>query len=658
MAGAYSIGISVVIGFGPSVLQEFSGMCGIAGSIRWDGSDDKAAVAAMTAALAHRGPDADGVIVSGPVVLGHRRLAVIDTAHAADQPMTAADGDAWIVFNGEIYNFQLLRRQLEDKGVVFRTRSDTEVLLHGLLIHGTDFIDRLQGMFAFAFWDRRYRRLILARDRLGKKPLYFHAGKGGLAFASELTALQRHPDCTHLGLSPTALGHYLALGYTTTGACIVSGVEKLAPGMFMVIEADGRIRQHRYWDLAARFRDKTTLGHDQAVEQLGELLDEAVRCRMISDVPLGAFLSGGVDSAALVEAMGRQVGADRVRTFTIGFQEKTFCEADAAADSARRLNVSNLRQDAGTDMAASLGRIIGFTDEPFADTSMIPFFHLSAFARQSVTVALSGDGGDELFAGYVTYVADKMHRISRHMPSFLGAALSVGARWALPPGFGKVGLDYKVKQFLAGAGLSPQRAHYSWRTLFSPAERQRLVRPEHRVVAECDPFDAFAVHFDEVKDLHWLDQALYVDVKTWLADDILVKADRMSMAHSLEVRAPLLDYRLMEFAASLPPDWKLRGFEKKHLLRSLMRKRFPHVLTRPKAGFNAPVSHWLAGDIHDLARAATTSPAMHDMLVPDEIERLWQEHMTKRQDHGFRLFALTCLGLWLEKNRAATPIIG
>lgn len=626
-------------------------MCGIAGCVRWDGPADPESVEAMIGRLVHRGPDAGRVSVLGHAALGHRRLAIIDVAEGANQPMVDPESGFAIVFNGEIYNFRDIRRDLEALGVTFTTHSDTEVLLKAFIRWGESCVERLVGMFAFAIWAPAARRLTLVRDRLGKKPLYYLATTEGLVFASELPALRRHP-WVQGRIDPRALGQYLSLGYTLGEQSFLRDVKRLPASHLLVASAvDPMPRPRRYWDLAPHFADKGRFGSlDQAGEALGALFDDAVRLRLVSDVPLGAFLSGGLDSALVVEAMARMDVSGRIKTYTIGFDEKGFSETDDAHDTARRLDVDNLVQtvDAG---AAGLADIVAMAGEPFADTSMIPVHRLAAFAREHVTVALSGDGGDELFAGYVTYSADKLHRLGRRLPAPMVAAARA-MMTLVPPSNAKVGWDYKARQFLAGCGFSPERAHYSWRTLFSDEAKRILVRPDLAdIICVPDPFDEFAHHFDELPDAHYLDRAMYVDIKTWLVDDILVKVDRMTMASALEARAPLLDHRLVELAASLPVEWKMKGFDKKHILKRLGRDRLGSaIVDRRKQGFNAPVATWLRREMRDLAHAATTSAAMAEWLEPTAVARLWDEHLGGRADHGFRLFALTCLGLWLAEG--------
>jgi asparagine synthase (glutamine-hydrolysing) len=627
-------------------------MCGIAGSLWWDGRDDRANVAAMNAALAHRGPDADGLLVSGPATLAHRRLAIIDCAAAANQPLVDGDSGLITVFNGEIYNFRELRRDLEAAGARFATHGDTEVLVKAIARWGPQAIERFNGMFAFALWEPDARRLLLARDRLGKKPLFLFRNDHGVVFASELKALRRHPAVPD-AIDPLAIGQFLAMNYVLGDRAVLKGVEKLPPAHWMAFAPDRPAVSQSYWDLAACFRNKSRLPSvDAAAEAVGVLLDDSVRLRLVSDVPLGAFLSGGLDSAAIAEAMARMNGGGAVDAFTIAFNEKGFSELPEACHTAGHLGLAHTAETVAADVPRLLADIVRQADEPFADTSMIPVWHLARLARRRVTVALSGDGGDEIFAGYPTYAADRLHHLTRWLPAGLarqGAALA--ERW-LKPGFGKVGFDYKLRQFLAGHPLPFPRAHLSWRGIFTAAEMAALLRPERRdAVLAADPFAAALTHFDAVRDCHYLDQAMYVDIKTWLPDDILVKVDRMTMAHALEARAPLLDYRLVELAASLPADWKLKGFDKKHVFKRLLGRRLPAaILARPKAGFNAPVSHWLAGDLRPLAEATLAGPGLAEWVNPAVTARLWKDHLAGRRDHGFRLFGLVCLGLWLDQH--------
>lgn len=606
----------------------------------------------MTAQLVHRGPDADGYYSDGPVALGHRRLAVLDTSHDADQPMVDSTGNHVIVYNGEIYNFRELRETLESLGARFRTRSDTETLLAGYREWGVNVLDRLNGMFAFAIWDKPRQTLFLARDRLGEKPLYiFPTPDGGLIFASELRALKASGLLSGR-INEAALSHFLSLGYTLSSQPIYEGVVALEPAYYWEIARGGGTVIRRYWDLAASFRAKTSITDSaKMAEEVDDLFSQAVSRRMVSDVPLGAFLSGGIDSSAVVSAMGRSRSPALNHTFSIGFPQKGFSELEEARLAARFLEVNHHDLVIDDELASALPAIVAAADAPFADTSMIPTFFLARFTRQNVTVALSGDGGDEIFAGYETYLADKIHRWMSPFRSAFKPALALAAAMA-PVRFAKVGLDFKLKQFLRGLDAPFELAHYRWRELFDTEGKATLLTvPVAESISGHSPFDRFRSFFDEVKDLHYLDQALYVDLKTWLPDDILVKVDRMTMAHSLESRAPFLDHRLVEFAASLPTDVKLSGWRKKWIFKLSQRPHLPaSVISRRKRGFNAPVSHWLNQSLnrHREMMYDATLPGGERLFRSQVLDRMWKEHESQRIDHGFQLFSLLCLSLWLE----------
>jgi len=629
-------------------------MCGIAGKITWDQPADSSLVQAMTRSIRHRGPDAEGLFVDGPAALGHRRLAVLDTSALANQPMSDSSGRYVIVFNGEIYNFRDIRTELVEAGVNFRSRGDTEVVLEGFRLWGVDIFRRLNGMFALALWDSIDRRLVLARDRLGKKPLFWAQLPGNqVVFASEIKALAIDPAIDDR-ISDVALGQFLTLGYVLSSAAVYAGVDKLPPAHFAIFECGRLPRVTSYWNLAERFLDKSdvhSLG--EAAEQVRELVDDSVRLRMVSDVPLGAFLSGGLDSSTVVGAMCRMAGADLVRTFTMGFDEPRFDERPEAAAAAAFFGCRHLAGTAGADSFGLLERIAWHADEPFADTSIIPTFLLSEFARRDVTVVLTGDGGDELFSGYETYVADRLRHWTRWLPtSFMNMAAT--AAGMLPTSHGKVALDFKARQFFAGCRQDADGAHFSWRTLFSPEGLRRLLPPEQQAAAlAANPCADFRMFAAQVKDAHYLDRAMYVDIKTWLVDDILVKVDRATMAHGLEARAPLLDYRLVELAASLPVTIRMPGLEKKRVLRASQRGRVsPAVLTQRKAGFNAPVNRWLAmADPRALARELAG-----DCFNEDEIARLVAEHRSRGADHGFRLFALKMWQMWVATAGKPAPV--
>jgi asparagine synthase (glutamine-hydrolysing) len=629
-------------------------MCGIAGLLSWSVPPDTAVVAAMTARLAHRGPDAEGVVALGPVVLGHRRLSVIDTAESNNQPLFDQSGELVIAFNGEVYNYRELRRDLEATGAVFRTRGDTEVILEAYRHWGLDCFGRFNGMFAFALWDRPLRRLLLARDRVGEKPLFFSEQPDGrLAFASEPRALRACQDISG-EVDLIGLAHYLTLNYTLGEHTLIKGIRSLSPGHYLLVE-EGRPRvQKSYWNLAAHFVEKrpfASLG--AAAEELRALVDDAVRLRLVADVPLGAFLSGGVDSSAVAAAMAHALPAGQVHTFSLGFGVPTFDEIDAARGVAAHLGLDHKDRIVAADIEQTWPALVAAADEPLADTSAIPTYRLSAFARQFVTVALSGDGADECFAGYETYAADRLHHLLAWVPAPVARGLYTVADRLLPVSFSKVSLDYKIRHFLSELELPFPRAHASWRNIFSAAERREIMQPHWRDLAErpeADPFCQFQPHYAAVAECHYLDRASYADIKTWLADDILVKVDRATMAHSLEARAPLLDHRLVEFAAALPPNWKLKGLRKKHLFKQSQRSRLPNwVLNGQKRGFNAPISQWLSGPLRGFAKDALASERLRDYVRPESVERLWRDQDAGRRDNGLKLYGLVCLSLWLNQ---------
>ena len=626
-------------------------MCGITGWLSWKRPPSAGVVEAMSQRLTHRGPDASGLVASGPIVLGHRRLSIVDLSAAANQPMWDRERRLLIVFNGEIYNFKDLRLELEQRGVGFRTSSDTEVMLEAYRCWGIDFVQRLNGMFAFALWDEERQALLLARDRLGEKPLFIaDDGEGGIVFASEILALRAHPAVGST-LDPRAVGQYLALNYTLSDACLLQGVRKLAPAHLLLLERGRAPSSRRYWDLAPHFRDKQRHASvDSAAAALDELIQDSVRLRMIADVPVGAFLSGGIDSSTVTAAMTRLAGNGRVESFSIGFREESYSELPEARLAAKHLGVHHHERVVDLGNAPDLARIVHSAGEPVADSSIVPTNYLAGFAADSVKVCLSGDGGDEVLAGYETYAADKLRHVTRFLPAAAGPAAAAAIERLWPASFAKVGIGYKLTQFLRGRGLDADRAHYFWRTIFAEDERVALLRGERRqdVLAQ-DPFSGFAAAASEVADCHYLDRGMYVDMKTWLPEDILVKVDRATMAHSLESRAPFLDHRLVEFCASLPAEWKMRGWRKKHLLKLSQRRHLPaEILNRPKRGFNAPVAHWLAGGLKEQARAAMLSGPLADWLEPRAVEAIWDQHLARRRDNGFKLFGLTCLGLWLE----------
>ena len=621
-------------------------MCGISGRLLWFDQQDRSIVEEMSASLTHRGPDAGKVEQVGPVVLGHRRLAIIDLSPAGIQPMYDWSGQYCIVFNGEIYNYSQIRQELDSSGAKFQTRTDTEVILEAYKYWGLKCLDKFNGMFAFAIWDKGLRRLFIARDRLGKKPLFYQElADGGVSFASELKALLKDPLVSR-GINPFALDHYLSLNYTLTSACIIKNVSKLQAGHYLLVEEGKPFTEVAYWDLASHFRNKREFkSEDEAAEELLALIDDAVRLRLVSDVPLGLFLSGGIDSSTIAASMAKLMPPAEVQSFSMGFNEKGYSELNEASEAARLFGITHRDIVTSTESADILSRIAWHADEPFADTSMIPMYLLAKFCREYVTVCLSGDGGDEIFAGYETYVADRIHHLTQWIPPFFTRYLGEAVDLLWPVKHDKISFDYKLRQFLKGHPLLAPEAHYHWRSIYSEAEKTSLLKPEYRSKsAEHSSLQEFLKYQKDVADCHYLDQAMYVDIKTWLVDDILVKVDRATMAHSLEARAPFLDYRVVEFAASLPVSLKMKGFNKKYILKKSQQGRIPAaILNRKKKGFNAPVSHWITTDWKDRFYHMTLDSQFFNRSY---VQTLWMEHENKTHDHGLKLLGLINFQLW------------
>lgn len=630
-------------------------MCGISGKLLWGTPVNPHVVSGMNDAISHRGPDASGIYCDGPVVLGQRRLSIIDLSEGGRQPMLDGRGEIAITFNGEIYNYQQLRTELKAQGAVFRSASDTEVILEAYRAWGTKCLERLNGMFAFAIWDKRKQELFLARDRLGKKPLYYYLwpNNQGISFSSELKGLLADPELPFC-LNDRAVLHYLMMGYVLTSQCIASSVIKLQPGHFLQVSRSKAIKAVPYWDLAKSYKNKRIYRSiNQASEELLALLDDAVKLRLVSDVPLGAFLSGGIDSSAIVAAMCQARGASSNLTFSIGFDQDSFDETKEATRVATHLGVPHHKLNIDHTCITELSNVVEACDEVFADSSMIPMYLLARFTRQHVTVALSGDGADEIFCGYETYIADLAHKYSAWIPKRVVSSIAELYRALVKRDFGKVSTDYKILHFLAGHKYNSQRAHFSWRQLFSDSEMDQLLLPEkHFLLEQAHPFNDFDRFFKDVEGCALLDQTSYVDIKTWLVDDILVKADRTTMASSLEARAPFLDYRIVEFAASLPQHFKLKGLDKKHILKLSQRGRLPQAtLARKKSGFNSPISSWLLGALKPVVEELIRASALHEYVDPKVIARLYREHSIGQEDNSHKLFALINFHLWMKNKQ-------
>lgn len=626
-------------------------MCGIVGWVSWGCPPEVSILEKMNSQLIHRGPDAGAIFADGPMAFGHRRLSIIDLNASANQPMVSQCKRYVIVFNGEIYNFKALRKELEILGATFNTNGDTEVILEAFKFWGYDCLEHLEGMFAFALWDSAKEELFLARDRLGEKPLYYSQISGrGLVFASELQSLRSNPYVSS-AIDPSAFSQYLTINYVSGNHSMIKGVSKLLPGHFLVFSKNNKVKLYSYWDLASFYNaKKSNLSSEAAAVQLKHLLDEAVEARMVSDVPIGAFLSGGIDSSSIVASMVRATGPGLVNTFCIGFDEKGYSEAGEAQQVAKFLNAEHHELIVGKNIHLDFKKIICAMDEPVADTSFIPFYYLAKFAHQSVKVALSGDGGDELLAGYETYSADKLKSMLGWVPTIGWDIARQYIDKLIPVNHDKVSFDYKLKQFIKGQKLNADQAHLFWRTIFDKSEKFEIVTPEiAREMSSVNPFEYHFSKLAEVPDAHYLDRAMYLDLKTWLPDDILTKVDRATMAHSLESRAPFLDRKIVEFCANLPVNFKMNGFNKKYLLKKSQKNILPKsVLQQKKKGFNAPLAKWMNEDLKEVMYQATTNDNLGQYFQIESIRKLWQDHERFQSDNSYKLFGLTCFSLWLQ----------
>jgi asparagine synthase (glutamine-hydrolysing) len=588
-------------------------MCGIAGifGIRNE-PVEQYEIEAMCDALVLRGPDDVGYYINGSVGLGMRRLSIIDLA-TGQQPVHNEDGTIQLVLNGEIYNFQELRAEMEARGHRFYTASDTEVIVHLYEEFGADCVDRLRGMFAFALWDERHKKLLLARDRLGIKPLFFGEFDGKLVFASELKALLQLPWVKR-ELNWSSMAHLFAFSTTPQNESIIDGIRKLQPGHVLTIEHGKSPRISCYWDV--RFDSDTVHDEDYFVEGLREHLKESVRLRMICDVPFGAFLSGGVDSSAVVATMTRLSDLP-VKTFTIGFPEKEFNEITHAREVAKAFGTEHHELILEPDVIGILKDLAWHLDEPFGDSSAIPTYMVSQLAAQHVKVVLTGDGGDELFAGYDKYSVEQRERRYRHIPSLLRSLLgTVG---------GLMAEGMKGRNFLRHIALNGSDRYLDAGTLFDRRAHSTLFQESasERILAE-DPWQDLAAGLSR-DDSHWLSAIQYLDFKNYLPLDILTKVDRMSMTHSLEARVPLLDHKLVEFAATIPPELKLHNGRTKHIFKQALKGILPEqIIDRPKQGFAVPLGRWFRGELNGFVRDLLLSPTSRarNIFNPAYIEKL------------------------------------
>jgi asparagine synthase (glutamine-hydrolysing) len=620
-------------------------VCGIAGIASRSGAVDPERLRAMSATLVHRGPDSDGVLVDGPVGLAARRLSIIDL-ETGDQPIANEDGTVHVVQNGEIYNYRELRAGLERAGHRFRTRSDTEVLVHLYEEHGEGFAERLRGMFAVAVWDAGPQRLVLARDPFGIKPLYYRIDSGGLAFASELRALPRGE------IDHDALEAFLAFNSIPAPYSIFREVRKLPPGSLLVWESgDARIARFSRpapVSTADVRRDDTS----ELAEELRARLRDSVRAHLIADVPVGVLLSGGVDSAVLA-ALAAQESSEPVHTFSIGFAERSFDELDDARSVATMYGTRHEELVLRPDAALLLPALADAFDEPFADSSALPTYLVSELAASHVKVALSGEGGDELFGGYYTYAADLLALRFGRLASGVRPLVEL-----LPSSGRKASFDYKAKRFVRGADLPPLERHHAWKEIFSPEARAELLGSDPLSPARLDPVDLLRERFAETEGAELLARLQDVDLGLYLVDDLLVKTDRASMAHSLEARVPYLDPVVAGLAQALRTKLKVSGLRKKRLLRKAAAPLLPRpIVYGRKRGFSIPAAAWLRGELEPFARDVLSAETLRRQgyFQPEVVERVLDRHVAGEEDLSRQLWGLLAFTLWHERHVERRP---
>ncbi len=623
-------------------------MCGICGILYRDQEQrvEPALLKAMADAIRHRGPDDEGFLIRGHVGLAMRRLSIIDVA-AGQQPILNEDGSMAIVFNGEIYNHRQIRAELQARGHAFRTQADTEVILHAYEEYGVDCVKKLNGMFGLAVWDGRRQRLFLARDRLGVKPLYYYLDDHRLVFGSELKALLQAPEVPRR-VNAKALDNFLTFEYIASPLSIYENVFKLPQAHYLLWEF-GKVTLRPYWQLTYGAAQGS---EGERAEELLALLQDATKIRLMSEVPLGAFLSGGLDSSSIVALMARS--SDRpVKTFSIGFTHSSYNELLYARAVSERFGTEHYEEIITPDAVRLTERIIGQLDEPFADFSVFPTLMVSEMARKHVTVVLSGDGGDEVLAGYDTYLADRMARRYGRVPAWLRHALIEPAIHALPPTEKKKGAINKARRFIEGLRLPADLQHVRWMIFLQQAEKAALFTPDLMAsLAPYDPYDFIREKFSAASAATPLDQQEYVDIHTYLCDDILVKVDRMSMLVSLEARTPFLDYRFVEFCATLPPHLRLAGRQTKYLLKKAMQNLLPDlILRRGKEGFSIPIKQWMKQELRPLMEEYLSVDRLRrgGEFQPATVQRLMQEHLTGKENHSHRLWALMSYQMWRER---------
>jgi asparagine synthase (glutamine-hydrolysing) len=632
-------------------------MCGITGKLNFCADEPVAfeTIARMCGVMKYRGPDDEGIFLDANFGMGMRRLSIIDLS-SGKQPIHNEDKSVWTVFNGEIYNYLDLRSQLQCRGHKFYTQTDTEVIVHLYEEYGEGFVKHLAGMFAIALWDRRRKQLILARDRLGIKPLYYSVNSHRIIFGSEIKALLQ--DGVNKDIDFQALHDYLSFNYIPGPRSIFTHIRKLPPGHILMYSR-GITNITPYWKLrySSNPSDQKNRSEEHYCEELYELLKTTVQQHLISDVPLGIFLSGGIDSSSLVALM-RSVSSQRLRTFSIGFEEQSYDELGYARAVARQFGTEHHELLVRPNAIELLPELVRYFDEPFADSSIIPLYWVSKLARKHVKVALSGEGGDEVFAGYETYAAYKFAEIYKLLPTVLTTRIIPTIIRRLPVSHQKVSFDYKAKRFVDGALLHPAEGHFRWKVIFTEEAKAALYGRDMNGFK-----DPMTLYCDAYKHCTAPDPVMklqHIDLQIYLPDDLLVKADRMSMANSLEVRVPFLDHRVVEFAASIPSWLKIRGLTKKYILKQTMARQLPtQVLKGKKRGFNVPLPIWFRHELRDFVHDILSPKRIKEtgFFKPEVVAALIQDHESRHADLSRNIWGLLVLMCWYEEYICHSTVV-
>lgn len=625
-------------------------MCGIAG---YFGEGNKEVLKKMADTLAHRGPDDAGYFIDGNIALAHRRLSIIDLTPSGHQPMGGEDENVQTVFNGEIYNFQELRRGLEGKHQ-FKGASDTEVIVHLYEEIGAEAFSKLEGMFAIALYDKRERKLFLVRDRIGKKPLYYGVFGGTLIFGSEPKALMAHP-LFKKEIDLVSLNKYLQYEYVPTPHTMCKGMYKLEPGTYATYDG-AELSKTRFWNVSFdKKEDSITLA--AAVEKLDALLHSSVQKRLVSDVPLGIFLSGGIDSSTIAyyaQKITKETGGEKIKTFSIGFKESTFDESKYARRVAEHLGTEHHERIlSAKDSLDLIPTIANFLDEPLADASLIPTFLLSAFTREHVTVALGGDGGDELLLGYDTFIAHRLAGVYERIPKLLRRQVIERVVSLLPVSRNNMSLDFKAKKFISGFGGEKKYRNQRWLGTFDRDARKKLFTKDvWEILEKENEFDDIDRYLADIPTTDYYDQLTYLYLRTYMMDDILVKVDRASMCNSLEVRAPFLDTSIVDFLTNIPHTFKFRGLTTKYILKKLMKDKLPQdIVYRKKKGFGIPLAEWLGNELKPLVLDLLGEERLkkQGLFDPIYVKRLLGEHFAKHRDNRKEIWTLLVFQMWYDR---------